>query len=328
MPSNLPNNDFAAVAIGRNEGQRLHKCLESLFRHFSLVVYVDSGSSDGSVEFARAAGAHVVALDLQVPFTAARARNAGLAVARQQCSSLQWVQFVDGDCELCDDWMPAARQAIEANPQVAVLCGRRRERHPDRSAYNQLCDIEWDTPVGMAAACGGDALMRASALAEVGGYKDSLIAGEEPELCFRLRKQGWQVLRLDADMTLHDADMTKFSQWWKRTQRAGHAFAEHAFLHGGEPERMGVRETGSGVLWSGVAAASVLVPPLLPLTATAAGATAFRIYRRQRLRGLPPRHAWLYAGSCLLGKLPQTLGAAQFVWRRLRGQASTLIEYK
>ena len=189
------------VAIGRNEGERLRRCLTSVVERAGVVVYVDSGSTDDSVEMARGLGAMVVDLDRTTPFTAARARNAGLATLREAAPGLELVQFVDGDCEVAAGWLELAARQLDAEPQVAVVCGRRRERHPEASIYNRLCDIEWDTPVGYADACGGDALMRVAALAEVGGYDPDLIAGEEPDLCLRLRQRGWKVLRMDAEMT-------------------------------------------------------------------------------------------------------------------------------
>jgi len=45
-----------AVVIGRNEGERLVACLASLGGEIRRAVYVDSGSTDGSVAAARAAG--------------------------------------------------------------------------------------------------------------------------------------------------------------------------------------------------------------------------------------------------------------------------------
>ena len=77
--------------------------------------------------------------------------------------------------------------------------------HPEASVYNRLCDFEWDTPVGDAEACGGDFLARAAAFGSVGGFDERMIAGEEPELCYRLRRGGWRIHRADHAMTLHDA---------------------------------------------------------------------------------------------------------------------------
>ncbi|MEO0745793.1 MAG: glycosyltransferase, partial [Pseudomonadota bacterium] len=252
----------ACVIIGRNEGERLVACLASVPQGLGDVVYVDSGSTDGSVEAAEAAGARVVLLDTGAPFTAARARNAGAAALD---GGHDYVQFIDGDCVLDPGWVPTAQGFLDAHPEVAVACGRRRERFPERSAYNRLCDFEWDTPVGQARACGGDAMMRLSAFEAVGGFNPSLIAGEEPELCVRLRAAGWQVWRLEAEMTLHDAAITRFGQFWKRAQRSGHAFAEGAAMHGRPPERHGVVQMRRALLWGAG------LPVLIVLIAVAFG---------------------------------------------------------
>jgi glycosyltransferase involved in cell wall biosynthesis len=237
------------VVIGRNEGERLIRCLESVMPGTAIVVYVDSGSTDGSALSAQALGAKVVQLDLSLPFTAARARNLGWHTLRDLAPQVTYVQFVDGDCQVVSDWIQKARDFLDSTPRAIAACGRRRERFPDHSIYNRLCDIEWDTPVGLAQYFGGDVLLRLDALAQVGGYKEDLIAGEEPELCVRLRAKGGQIWRVDAEMTLHDAAMTRFSQWWKRTMRGGHAFAEGASLHGAAPVRHWVREARSAMFW-------------------------------------------------------------------------------
>ena len=49
--------------------------------------------------------------------------------------------------------------------------------------------MEHATP-GPGTPLGGDVVMRTAALAAAGGYRDSLIAGEEPELALRLRRAG------------------------------------------------------------------------------------------------------------------------------------------
>ncbi|MEL6875209.1 MAG: glycosyltransferase family A protein, partial [Pseudomonadota bacterium] len=149
----------AVVIIGRNEGNRLIRCLESLQPSGAPMVYVDSASSDGSPKAASARGALVHALDLDKPFTAARARNEGVEKLGTLEAQPQYVLFVDGDCEVETGWIDAAVRFLDDRPDVAAVCGRRRERYPEASVYNQLCDHEWNTPVGEAAACGGDSLM-------------------------------------------------------------------------------------------------------------------------------------------------------------------------
>lgn len=313
-----------AVVIGRNEGDRLIACLGSLAGQVNRLVYVDSGSTDDSVAAARALGAEVVELDMSLPFTAARARNAGLDRV-----SADLVQVVDGDCVVDPDWITTASRFLADHPNVAVVCGRRREIHPEASVYNALCDREWDTPIGAAHACGGDALMRREAVTALGGYRDSLIAGEEPELCLRLRQVGWTVWRLDAEMTGHDADITRFGQWWKRTRRAGHAYAEGAYLHGAPPERHWVRETRRALAWGLLLPGAILlataISPWGLLLALAYPAQIARIARRDPRGG---RAALAWAFFTVLGKAPEALGVMQFHLGRLVGRKSGLVEYK
>ena len=242
-------SSIGVVVIGRNEGNRLKECLLSVLGNVKTVVYVDSASSDGSVELARRLGVEVVELDLSIPFTAARARNAGFEYLLQIEPSVEFVQFVDGDCLVVEGWLQKATKVLNDKPEIVVVCGRRREEFPINSVYNRLCDIEWNTPVGEAKACGGDAMMRVLALKQVGGFNPTLIAGEEPELCVRLRQAGGKIMRIDAEMTLHDAQITHFKQWWKRSIRNGHAYAEGAWMHGKPPEKHWLKESRRIWVW-------------------------------------------------------------------------------
>lgn len=322
--------EFGIVAIGRNEGERLRGCLESAIVSTAPVVYVDSGSTDGSVPLARSAGCEVVELDRREPFTAARARNEGFASLRMLAPDLRYVQFVDGDCEMAAGWLSSAAEFLDAHPAVAAVCGRRRERHPGRSIYNFLCDMDWDRPIGETSACGGDAMIRADALVAVNGYRPSLIAGEDPELCVRLRAAGWRIWRLDEEMTLHDAAMTRFAQWWKRSVRTGYAFAQGAHLHGAPPERHCVRESRSAWFWG-------LGLPLAALGLTAwwgpAALSLLLAYPLQVARiavrgGRSARENCLHAIFLVIGKFPETIGQLNFLAHRLVGGKSRLIEYK
>ena len=321
------------VAIGRNEGERLVRCLTSVLGRVDRVVYVDSGSTDGSADRARELGAEVVALDLSRPFTAARARNEGLARLTSIEPSITRVQFVDGDCEIVPGWIEAAMKTLDARDDVAVVCGRRRERFPDASIYNRVIDVEWDTPVGEALACGGDAMMRVEAFRAVGGYDGSLIAGEEPDLCLRLRARGWTILRIDHEMTLHDAAITELRQWWQRAVRSGHAYAEGAHKHGRGPERHWVKETRRIVLWGAVIPGLALAGA--PLTGGLSlslflgyPVSAYRAFRAVRRRGVPMESAAAYAAFMVLAKGAELEGALRFWRNRARGEKSGLIEYK
>lgn len=347
--------DVGCVVIGRNEGERLVRCLSSVTREVASdrIVYVDSASTDGSVAFARSLGVDVVELDLSRPFTAARARNEGFerlmtlsagpgvesghgagrgSAPTMPVSSLKYVQFIDGDCEIVPGWLERGRTRLMARPELAVVTGRRRERHPEASVYNRLCDLEWDTPVGDVEACGGDALMRIDAFRRVDGFNASLICGEEPDLCLRLRRLGYVIERLDAEMTRHDAAMEEFHQWWKRSVRAGYAYAEGAANHADGDEAYWKKDVRSILFWGTLPAVALGAGvPTLGLSLCMLGAYplgARRIYQGELARGRSPRDALLYASFCMLGKFPELQGVARYYSNRLRGRVSTLIEYK
>src|SRR5258708_15454703 len=93
------HTDFGIVAIGRNEGERLKRCLRSL-PVSARAIYVDSGSTDGSEIWARDFGAEVVHLDLSSPFTAARARHAGVPRLLDLAPQISSVQSLASACEL------------------------------------------------------------------------------------------------------------------------------------------------------------------------------------------------------------------------------------
>lgn len=322
------------VIVGRNEGDRLANCLAHALALDVPVVYVDSGSHDGSPELARRQGADVLELDAGRPFTAARARNEGFGRLVAAHPHVRHVQFLDGDCELVPSWLERASATLEARSDVVVVAGRLRERHPDASIYNRLCELEWNVPDGEATSCGGNCMVRTDAFDRIGGFDASLIAGEEPELAWRLRRAGGKVLHLQDEMATHDAALRVFAQWWRRQVRAGHATSENADLHGREDRRYYVQSLVSNLAYG--LALPVLALGLVPFTGGSslllmlAYARLYARVRTQRLeRGDLPAHAAAYARYLLLGKFAQAAGTLVYVWqRKLRRRTSTLIEYK
>jgi GT2 family glycosyltransferase len=319
------------VVIGRNEGQRLLACLREALR-MGPVAYVDSGSTDGSIAAAEETRAVVIELDSTIPFTAARARNAGWRRLVEEQPQLRYLQFFDGDCIPASGWIKSACTFLETHPTTAAVCGRRRERFPRQSIYNQLFDFEWDGPRGEIEEFGGGVMIRRDALQQVGGYVDSVIAAEDTELSVRLRKSGWRLVRLAEEMEEHDAGMTRLGQWWRRAVRSGHAHAEMAFRHGSAPYRCRTRLTRSCVLYglaipvAAVALAwptqgwSLLLLAIYPLL-------WLRIIARSSSR-MSLSDAIMFATFCLLAKTPEALGAVTFWWNRLRGRQAQIIEYK
>lgn len=326
----IDKNRVGVVIIGRNEGDRLVRCLESLKKQLNQLVYVDSGSTDDSVTVAHSMGVDIVALDMTIPFTAARARNEGFERMRIRYPQAEYVQFIDGDCEVSPFWLECALNFLDAHTEVAAVCGRRRERFPGKTIYNMLCDLEWNTPIGEAKACGGDVLMRAKAFLEVHGFRPDLIAGEEPELCVRLRASGWKIWRIDQEMTLHDAAISRFGQWWKRTVRSGYAYAEGVHLHGKPPERHRLKESRRAWIWGlGIPLGAICVAACFG----GGGLVLLLVYPLQvirlAIRGTNSlRQNWWRALFLVLGKFPEAMGQIKFVYNKLRGKTARLIEYK
>ena len=321
--------EFAIVVIGRNEGERLRACLSSVFETTRNVVYADSASTDGSAELARSMGAMVVELDASMPLNAARGRNGGLAVVRRDFPGCDYVQFIDGDCRLEPDWCRIAVGFLEEHPRAAVACGRRFEAHPDASFYNRLADQEWNTPIGRASACGGDAMMRISALEEVGGFNSSLMASEEPELAARLRHAGWEVWRLDAPMTEHDAKIFTLAQWWRRTTRSGYGYAQAWLATRDLAERVNGRLLRSAVLWViGVPTAVLFIAIVSgrPATLLLLPATyVLQIVRLALRRSRPSIQSLRVSAFLMLAKVPELVGAARAILAR---RTPAMIEYK
>jgi len=320
---------IGAVVIGRNEGQRLITCLEPLLAHLEYVIYVDSGSSDNSLQEAEMRGVECLSLDMSEPFTAARARNEGAEYLLKKYSDLQYLQFVDGDCEIQPEWINLAHEFLVRNSQYAVVCGRRRERYPEQSIYNQLMDIEWDTPIGDAMACGGDALIRVDAFKQVSGYRADLIAGEEPEMCLRFRHNGWKIQRLDAEMTLHDAAINKFSQWWRRAVRAGFAFALGCSIHGRSKEHFWVKENQRIVVWG--IFMPILIVSLVVSNLVFLGLLSVYLMQIVRVGIKRPdlgSMRFIWATSVVLGKFPEAVGLIQCMKNRITKTRSKIIEYK
>ena len=318
------------VVIGRNEGEQLRRCLESIRPFATTIVYVDSDSSDNSVDLARSCGADVVELDMSIPFTAARARNEGFRRLLQIEPDLEFVHFLDGDTEIVDGWFESAMSTIREHPRAAVLSGLRMEKYPDRSVFNRLCDVEWNKPDGYPA-CEGDAVMRVEAFRAINGFNESLIAGEEPELCLRYWNAGWECLRNRVPMTLHDVGLLHWSQWWRREKRTGYTFAEGAAMYG---KAHYLRQSMGVWFWAlvlpvlGIALAWPTYGISVAVVLLGYGVLLARAYRGTRSRAKSTRHALEYATFIVLAKFPMLAGMLQYWLGRVRGRRARIIEYR
>jgi len=328
---------IGVVVIGRNEGERLVNCLKSLLRQNCEkipIIYVDSGSSDGSCEKAQELGVEVVNLDLSTPFTAARARNAGFTKLRENHPEVIAVQFLDGDCEMLEGWLSSTAKTIEENPDVVAVCGFREERYPEKSVYNRICNVEWQMgKIGEILNFGGDVMIRAETLAAIGGYNEKVIAAEDDEVSIRLRQTGGKIVRLAGIRVIHDANMHNAKQWWQRAKRSGYGFAQVAYLHGKSPEQKFLKELRRTWLWGMIvpviAIALVVVSHGLSLLLFLRyPLTAIKVIYQSHKQGFTWKDSLAWGISCSLSAFPAVLGTIRFYWDLLNKKQHTIIEYK
>lgn len=326
------------VVIGRNEGVRLARCIESLRKVQGAIVediiYVDSGSVDGSPELAASMGCKVVRLDPSRPFSAARARNEGYDHLIKLNPNARFVQFLDGDCVLVEGWLELGMSVLVKRLDIGMVCGHLRELYPSATIYNQLCDLEWQQTPGEIRSCGGLFLIRKEIFQAAGGFRPDVIAAEDDEFCLRVRRLGAKILLLDAEMARHDVAMTRFRQWWRRSKRTGHAFAQVSALHGRGEDQYFVADCRRIWIWAFFLPilALVLAPFTygisLVLLVFAYGLQFVRIYFRCRRRRWSARQALIYSFFTMFFKFPALAGLVEYYSRQWRGQSMTIIEYK
>lgn len=328
---------LGVVIIGRNEAEHLRACLDSVRAIRGVpgsvsIVYVDSGSSDGSPRLAAEAGVRVIELETTKP-TAALGRNAGWRVLASEL-----VLFLDGDTILDRDFPRLAIEALGRDPQIVAVWGHRREIHVERSIYNRVLDLDWVYAAGFTDYCGGDVLMRRSALEAAGGYDAELIAGEEPELCRRLRARGGKILHVDAPMTGHDLALERLKQYWQRAVRTGYAYAEVSRRYRETPDPLWLKESRGnlvrGSFWIGTslvaAVASIAARSPLPISMWVAllGALALRSAWKTRWKTRDRLALAAYGLHSHLQQVPILWGQIRYSLERRRGKKATLIEYK
>ncbi len=327
---------LSVVVIGRNEGERLRRCLQSIseMAHPSFrteIIYADSGSTDGSVALAERLGARGIALQPERP-SAALGRNAGWRAA-----SGSIVLFLDGDTVLHPNFVANSLHEF-SNPETAVVWGHRREIHPEQSLYNRTLDLDWIYLPGPTMYCGGDALFRRDVLIETGGFDETLIAGEEPELCRRIAALGFTILHVDHPMTGHDLAITRWQQYWKRSTRAGHAFAEVSDRFKATEQSFWSNESRQNrnralvllcLFFAGLAG-SIYFASLIPAALVLLFFLALAIRSAWKARWKTNDHIalMLYGLHSHLQQIPIYVGQLQYKWNRRRGKRSMLLEYK
>lgn len=316
------------VIIGRNEGERLILCLQSVLKVHVACVYVDSQSIDDSVKEAEQRGVRAVVLDKSAPINASRARNTGFKVLVDDNPDIKYVHFIDADCELHPEWLSHAVMSLDESESVAVVCGRLHEKYKYKNTYMRLCDMDWYIKPGEIEACGGIATIRRSVLEEMKGFDETLIAGADPELYFRIRQIGdHKIVCLPIDMGTHDSNMHYFSEYWQRSVKTGYAYISKMHLG------MSAKPVKSALIWSVAIPLAILLLILLAsskfiLLLLVYPIQVLRIYMSLSEHPSPKYSQLLYSIFCVLGKFPESVGIVKYMYNAIKKRDQTLIEYK
>jgi GT2 family glycosyltransferase len=320
-------NRIGIVIIGRNEGERLVLCLKSVLPLDVPVVYIDSQSIDNSVYNANQYNVPTLILDKSKLINIPRARNEGFNMLLKLAPDLEYIHFIDADCELAGDWLKNAIKALDQDKGVAIVCGRLHEKYRNQSIYMRLCDMDWYTKPGEIEQCGGIFTIRNSVFNQLNGLDETLIAGTDPEFCFRVRKHGWRILSLANDMGTHDSAMLFFSQWWVRSVKCGYAFA-HAKDWGG-----GGKQLKSICFWAAIFPFIILISSIINyysiVILLAYPLQIFRIYLKSDIhKELSKYDKFLYSFFCVLAKFPSMIGVMRYFYNKKTKKEHEIIEYK
>lgn len=192
---------ISVIVIGRNEGERLAACLDSA--HTALrsllheLIYVDSRSTDDSLQIAAAHGARCFLLE-ETDTTAGLGRYVGTQEARGE-----YLLFLDGDMQLQPGFVERAMTAMASRGYDGV-CGIREDVYMQGGRIVSRCENYFGcTRERIAPEFGGAIFLRADALARCGGWSPDTIACEEAELHARLLSADCRVGELPVPMIVH-----------------------------------------------------------------------------------------------------------------------------
>ncbi len=318
------NPKIGVVIIGVNVEKHIGDCIRSVQlaeypQELLEIVYVDGGSMDQSVQVAKGFNAtKVLELKDHHP-TPGRGRNEGWRLL-----SAPFIQFLDADTILDPLWLKKALPYIDH--QTIAVCGSRKERFPAKNIFHILVDMEWRYEMGPCRYFGGDVLIKRDALEKTDGYDESLVAGEDPELSYRIRQHGWQIMRIDTPMTTHDINMLSLKQYMKRAYRSGHAYAEIGLRFIKNKDKLWMRELFRIPIKS-------MLPVLLILFGIMIGKVLFGILlalfilfrplffvgRLKRQFGRPWLHTFCYLLHSALVIYPQFFGMLRYALGKISG---------
>jgi GT2 family glycosyltransferase len=305
------------VVIGQNEGSYLEACFKSIVNSGCPVVYSDSASKDNSIEIAEKFNIEIVQLDA-AKVSAACGRNLGAKYLLDRFPNLKYIQFIDGDTALDERWMANAIKVFYEQPDVALVAGQLDEKNSTKSLYKEMSALEWERAPGETLYSGGNCMIRSDVFVKIGGFNPKIIAGEDPELCYRLRKEGWKIWQINTLMGVHDSKILTFSQFLKRSMRTGYAYQQISCMYCKTDEKLFFKENLSNWFYGGlIPLLTLLLVPIFSFWSLGIlliyPLLIMRIFWRKK-KYWKPHLAFFYALTCTAAKFPGVLGACRYLF--------------
>ena len=164
------------------------------------IIVADNGSTDGSGDVARAAGARVLSLPGE--------RVSALRNAAARAAAGDLLAFVDADHELGPGWATAAERLFRDEP-ATVAAGAPYHAPPDGTWVQRMYDKLRTRQPGRRLAewlPSGNLVVRRTAFEAIGGFDTSLETCEDVDLCQRLAAGGGRVVESDELTSVHRGD--------------------------------------------------------------------------------------------------------------------------
>jgi N-acetylglucosaminyl-diphospho-decaprenol L-rhamnosyltransferase len=245
---------LAVVIVSANSASWLRPCLTTLFDHAGKidldVVVVAAGCTDETVAL------------VEREFPAARTvscENRGFAYANNRALetvAAPWVLFLNPDTEIREGTLASLVDTVRARPSIGLVGVKQvtpegelfptirrfpsvartffeslgSERFPLRASWlgeRELDLARYERDVGCDWTSGSFMLARAYALDQVGPMDERFfLYCEETDLCFRLKRAGWDVRHSPVLTILHHADKAG----WNELLDAQAAFAKRQYF--------------------------------------------------------------------------------------------------
>jgi len=208
------------IIIGKNEESNLGNCFRSVLEmdypadRFE-VIYVDTGSTDRSLEIARKSNVRAVEEHAQFP-SPGLARNRGIQEAQYDI-----IHFIDGDMTIDSGYLRKAVSFLDTD-RIACVIGNVSERRSDRSFLARVLNYPWSIRrSGFVEAPGAGGTFLKGVLQMINGYNPLILKGQETELGYRIRQKGYRIYKIEHTMGVHHYGINNLCDLAKRSYLMG-----------------------------------------------------------------------------------------------------------